>query len=166
MDSELNADEILQIAEDIERNGKAFYASAAAIAKDNNVKKLFLELAEWEARHQKTFKDMRLSIGRAIADALLLDPGSEEGLYLKAAADGHVFTSTGKSPEILLREAGGKVGALLSFAIEREKDSVVFYTAISRATRDEVTREAVDKIVGEEISHIRFLSAMFATVDR
>ncbi len=165
MNSELNADEILQIAEDIERNGKAFYASAAAIAKENKVKTLFLELAEWEARHQVTFKEMRARIGRAVADTLLLDPSSEEGLYLKAVADGHIFTA-GKSPEALLRESGGKVGILLTFAIEREKDSVVFYTAISRAARDESTREAVDKIVGEEISHIRFLSAMFATVDR
>lgn len=165
MNPELNADEILQIAEDIERNGKAFYASAAAIAKDNKVKTLFLELAEWEARHQLTFKEMRTRIGRAVADALLLDPTSEEGLYLKAVADGHIFTAGGKSPEVLLRESGGKVGILLSFAIEREKDSVVFYTAISRAARDESTRGIVDKIVGEEISHIRFLSAMFATVD-
>lgn len=163
MNHEINADEILQIAEDIERNGKAFYASAAAVAKENKVKTLFLELAEWEARHQIIFKEMRMSIGRAVADALLLDSNSEEGLYLKAVADGHIFTAS-KSPEILLRESNGKVSALLTFAIEREKDSVVFYTAISRSTRDEATRDTVDKIVGEEISHIRFLSAMFATL--
>lgn len=166
MIQELNIDEILQIAEDIERNGKAFYASAAAIAQDNRMKTLFLDLAEWESRHQDLFKQMRReSSERDIQEIFLLDSTSEEGRYLKAVADGHIFTQS-KSPEVLLRESGGKMGPLLNFAIEREKDSVVFYTAISRSARDEHTRGIVDKIVGEEISHIRFLAVMFATLDK
>lgn len=165
INEELNIDEVLQIAEDIERNGKAYYAAAAAIASDNKMKTLFLELAEWEGKHQNIFKEMRLACGRDQEAAILLDSSGEEGLYLKAVADGKIFTAA-RGPDALLRESGGKLGVLLNFAIEREKDSVVFYTAISRVARDEKTREIVDKIVGEEISHIRFLSMMFAQIDR
>ncbi len=155
--NQMNVDEILQIAEDIERNGKAFYAAAAAVAKDNNIRKLFLDLAEWEAIHQKTFAKLRAQKESDAVRSIILDSEGEEGKYLKAVANGVVFANL-KSPEVLLEDSDGRLDSLIMFAIEREKDSVVFYTSIGRAVNDRATKDMVDKIVGEEISHIRFLA--------
>lgn len=159
MTNQYNADEVLQIAEEIERNGKAFYAAAAAIASETKSKELFLELAEWEGRHQQTFANIRKNEGRDDSGALLLDPEQEEVKYLKAFAEGKIFSSL-NSPASLADESNHNQLTLLSFAIEREKDSVVFYTAISRSLQDSHTRDIVDKIVGEEISHIRYLTTI------
>lgn len=155
--SQLNMDEVLQIAEDIERNGKAFYASAASVAKDNNFRKLFLDLAQWEAVHQSTFAHLRGRTLKAELDSVKFDVESEEAKYLRAVANGVVFANL-KSPEVLLEEAGGKIDSLIMFAIDREKDSVIFYTSLGKVLTDPAAKEAIDKIVGEEISHIRYLS--------
>ena len=56
----LNAFEVFEIAERIERNGAMFYRKAAEIFFDNaDIRKILLEIAEMEDEHERTFSKMR-----------------------------------------------------------------------------------------------------------
>ena len=54
----LNADEILQIAEQIERNGAKFYIKASGYAIGASSQKLLADLADMESSHEKAFSAM------------------------------------------------------------------------------------------------------------
>ncbi|MFQ5647048.1 MAG: ferritin family protein, partial [bacterium] len=55
MSATYNADEIIEIAENIEKNGARFYQQAARVCTDTNVRELLQELAEMEDRHESYF---------------------------------------------------------------------------------------------------------------
>ena len=86
-----NADEILAMAEQIERNGAAFYRRASEL--HPKAARLFNELAAQEDAHLKTFSAMRANLPDALKEETAYDPQSEAGLYLKALADRRVFVA-------------------------------------------------------------------------
>ncbi len=117
MSFEFNADEILEMAEQIERNGTRFYRKAAELVKDAAVSKLLRDLAAWEDGHERVFTTMRADLAHQEREPMVFDPEHETSMYLRAMADGHVFdmrvdpanTLTGKeSAEDILRMAIGQ----------------------------------------------------------
>ena len=56
MSIDFNADEVFEIAEQIERNGAKFYRTSAKNISDVNNKNFLIQLAEMEDEHEKTFK--------------------------------------------------------------------------------------------------------------
>ncbi len=56
---DFNADEIFEMAEQIEKNGASFYRKSAEAIADTGAKKLLLDLAAMEDEHEKTFADLR-----------------------------------------------------------------------------------------------------------
>ncbi|MFC1736187.1 ferritin family protein [Candidatus Hydrogenedentota bacterium] len=155
-----NADEIFEIAEDIERNGAAFYRRAAeAVAEENSSEgKLFLELAEREDDHEKFFKALRAELTQKEMDSTTFDPDDEGSKYLKAMADGHIF-DTRQDPSKLF-ETQPSMGDILRVAIECEKDSVVFYAGMKRLVPDELGKAKLDGIIDEEVRHVMDLTGL------
>ena len=62
MTFDFNADEIFEMAEQMERNGANFYRDAADNISDGKNKELLLRLADMEVEHEKTFVEMRKSL--------------------------------------------------------------------------------------------------------
>ena len=87
------------------------------------------------------------------------DPGlhldQQKVLYLKAAADSHVFTRH-TNPEELLKTCEGPLD-VLEIALGFEKDSVVLYTAMKDLVPKSLGRETIDRLIQEEISHIAMI---------
>jgi rubrerythrin len=54
MSNEFNADDIFEMAEQIERNGAAFYREAATKTDDPATKEMMLEFATMEDGHEMT----------------------------------------------------------------------------------------------------------------
>ena len=83
-----NADEIFEMAEQIERNGAAFYREAAGITSDADVKEMLLSLAAMEEGHQKTFAQIAIvCIFAQYPDCVKLGCGvirlfAKHGLYI------------------------------------------------------------------------------------
>ncbi len=152
-----NAEEVLQIAVDIERNGQAFYRKAAEVVEGDKARALLLKLAEWEAGHQVLFESLHTDlVGNS--ETFLFDPEDEASLYLQAVADGLVFNSKADVAELL-----GTVTEpveILNRALVREKDVVIFFMAMCEALIDQDLRGQVSDIVKEEMSHVRFLLEM------
>jgi rubrerythrin len=150
MSYDFNADEVFEMAEQIERNGAKFYRDAAKSVKDSSNKDLLLSLSKMEEAHEKTFKSMRSALTQAQKASTVFDPAGEAALYLKALADTRVFFEKKIDTTSMLE--------ILKSAIEAEKDSIVFYLGMKEAVPAAFGQDRIDGIIKEEMGHIRVLS--------
>jgi rubrerythrin len=150
-----NAGEILQIAVDIEQQGQAFYRKAATCFKPGETQKLLLSLADWEARHEITFSEIRDKLAAGLAEADF-DSDGVAARYLQAIAEGKIFKAAEPVEQVF--QAAKEPAAILQIALQREKDSVIFYQAMRELVPPELGREQVEHIIGEEMDHVIFLS--------
>ncbi len=155
-----NADEIFEMAEQIERNGGKFYRAAAE--KFPALRALLLNLAEMEDQHEKTFATMRTELSSVEAQPPVFDPDDQAQMYLRVMADGHVFNVKADPVEQL----AGKDTAedVLKMAIGVERDSIAFYVGLKEAVSRKAGKDKVDAIIKEEISHVVILSRELETL--
>lgn len=158
MVDKINVEELIKVAGNIEKDGQDFYREAAEYATDPEDKKLFTELAGWEEKHYKIFNALLKDVFSAEFDQVL-DVMGEAALYLQAVLGGDIFSGRHSARQIAEDNEQGIIG-IFNFAIEREKDSIIFYTALEKVIDASLARSELDKIVGEEISHVRFLTNM------
>jgi rubrerythrin len=157
-----NADEVFEMAEQIERNGAKFYREAASRTADKNLKGMFLQMADMEDGHLKTFQQMRKELAAQEKEATAFDPYDEAALYLQTMADAKGSEGM-KAPDVKL--TGNESPAeLLEIAIGAEKNSVLFYVGLKDLVSAQAGRDKVEAIIREEVGHVadlkRQLTAM------
>jgi rubrerythrin len=157
-----NADEILKIAEQMERNGTAFYQRAAERF-SGEAKRILLRLADMERTHQEVFATMRRELIDADEGLKAFDPDGDTGRYLAAFADGQIFDLN--ADPVALLGSQDSVRDILAVAVELEKDSVVFYVAFKDAVPESLGKDKVEKIIKEEMDHIILLRGMLSSLD-
>jgi rubrerythrin len=149
-----NADEVFEMAEQIERNGGRFYRAAAE--KFPTVRELLLKLAKMEDDHEKTFADMRAGLSGKETGETVFDPDGQSQMYLRAMADGHIFNPKANPVEKI---AGKDTPEdILKMAIAVERDSVAFYVGLKRSVSQAAGQDKVEGIIAEEIGHVAILS--------
>lgn len=158
MSYDFNADDIFEMAQQIEKNGAAFYTKAAGGISDPENKAMLLELAKMEEQHEKTFGEMRAQLTVKEKESTVFDPEGEAVQYLKALADTRVFFEKTIDPVSML--------AILKEAITAEKDSIVFYLGMKELVPESVGRDKVEGIIKEEMSHIRLLAGKLREQDQ
>jgi rubrerythrin len=158
------ADEIFEMAEQIERNGARFYRRAAQGFTDSRARQQMLDLAAMEDQHEKAFAGMRTELLQQEREPRAPDPYGEAILYVRGMADGHVF-DVGKDPSERLT---GKetMEEILRTAIGLEKDSIVFYLGIKEIVLERLSKQRIDDIIKEEMGHIAVLSQEMAALGR
>ncbi len=82
-----NANEIFEMAEEIERNGAKFYRKAAQNASDKQTKQMLLDMADMEDGHLATFQEMREQLSGQEKGWTIFDPDNQSALYLQVMAD-------------------------------------------------------------------------------
>ena len=150
MSYDFNANEVFEMAEQIERNGAKFYRDAAKSITDSSNKDLLLSLSKMEETHEKTFQSMRSALSAAEKASTAFDPAGEAALYLRALADTRVFFE--KKIDL------SSITEILKSAIEAEKDSIVFYLGMKEAVPESLGQDRINRIIKEEMGHIRMLS--------
>ena len=162
MTTHFNADEIFEMAEQIERNGARFYRRAAQAVGDPGKQKLFFQLVAMEAEHERVFSFMREELSAEEGRGAAFDPDDQTGQYLQAAADGKIF-NVNADPEALF-DIGERltVEDILRAAIGMEKESIIFYLGMKSMVPDGLGKDKIDGIVKEEMSHIGALSMELA----
>jgi len=150
-----NADEVFEVAEQIERNGANFYRRAAQAFTGTDAHQLLTDLASWEEGHERLFADMRKELSQKEQEPVFFDPNNEAVMYLRAMADDHVF-SPKKDPSELLAGGEGLV-EILRKALRFEKDSIAFYLGMRDLVSVELGKEKVARIIEEEKSHVVML---------
>lgn len=147
-----NADEVFEMAEQIERNGAKFYREAAAKTGSQEMKDLFLNMASMEDGHLQTFQAMRQELAEQEKGATAFDPYNEATLYLQTMADGK-GTEGMKSPTEKLT-GNESAQDLLEIAISAEKNSVLFYVGLKDLVTAKAGREKIETIIREEVKHV------------
>lgn len=150
MSIDFNADEVFEIAEQIERNGAKFYRSVAEKITDTGKKQLLTDLAEMEDEHEQTFKSLRSELTQDEKIVTTFDPEGESELYLRALADTRVFYEKEVDTS--------SIEEVLKSAITAEKDSIVFYLGMKDVVPAHLGKQKLDDIIKEEMDHIRLLS--------
>ncbi|MHC4426777.1 MAG: ferritin family protein [Planctomycetota bacterium] len=160
MSIRFSADEILEMAEQIERNGAKFYRLAAKIVKDPDGREVLLELAAMEDRHEEIFASMRAALRGRENEAAVFDPDGEAALHLGAMADAHVFDPKADPSEELDAQISSR--DIMHKAIGREKDAIVFFVGLKDFVCVGADKDKVEAIITEEMSHITLLSSQLA----
>lgn len=144
-----NADEIFEMAEQLERNGAQFYRIAAG-SDSGDSRDLLLRLAEMEDDHVKTFASMRAELSEEEKQPVTADPENQAVLYLQAMVYGKVFNV---DPSATLAGTKG-MEDVLDIAISLEKDSIVFYLSMKEVVPGAAGKDKLDVIIKEELGHI------------
>ena len=156
MSISFNAIEVFEIAERIERNSVKFYLRAAEVISDHDLCQILLSLAEFEKEHEETFANMRKQISNKEWDLITFDPENEMTLYLQTIADSHIFGPK-KDPSEQLKDKE-TADDILKYAIEAEKDSIIFYLGLKNFVPAKAGKDKVDEIIKEEMGHIAELN--------
>jgi rubrerythrin len=150
MSYDFNAQDVFEMAEQIERNGAAFYRRAAGEVTEPEAKRFLQDLAAMEDDHERSFTAMRSRLKEAEKTQTVFDPQSESAAYLKALADTRIFFE--KEIDTTSMQA------ILKAAILAEKDSIVFYLGMKDMVPESLGQARLDEIIKEEMSHINMLS--------
>ena len=157
---DFNADEIFEMAEQIEINGANFYREMADNISELTICRLFLDLAAMEDIHKKVFAEMRANLSDQDRESTLFDPEGESAQYLRALADLRVFSQGVEErftfPDGLAETE--KYRKVFWAAIDREKESIVFYSGLKGLVPEKLGKDKIDDIIQEEMKHLRILS--------
>lgn len=156
MSISFNAIEVFEIAERIERNSVNFYLKAAEAVSDENLSAILLSLSEFEKEHEKIYANMRKQISTKERNITAFDPGNEMALYLHKIADSQIF-NPGKAPAEQLKDKG-TIEDILNFAIQSEKEKIIFYLGLKNYVPTPAGKNKVDEIIQEEMNHIAELN--------
>ena len=158
MSIKFNADEVFEMAEQIERNGEKYYRRAAQGVKEKKSQKFLLQLADMEAQHQQTFAAMRAEVAAAAKEDTVWDPENEAVAYLRAMADSNVFKLSEDPAESLTGKES--LNDIFTKAVGMERDSIVFYLGLRDMVPPRLGRNKVDAIIEQEKGHIVALTRM------
>jgi len=156
----LNADEIFEIAEQIERNGAKFYRAAAE--KASAVRQVLLALAADEDEHLKTFQTMRAQLKSSEQQPDVFDPDGQAQMYLQAMADGHIFDIKADPAEKLTGQETAE--NILKLALDVERDSIAYYVGVKDYVPVKAGRDKVENVIREEMRHIAILNDKLANL--
>jgi rubrerythrin len=149
-----NAIEVFKIAEQIEHNGARFYQKAAGIFDGTQISETFLRLADWEAKHERIFSSMKAQLSDL--NRKLSAAGCEEKMPDPKVMAGLAVFGIRSEPADELSGNEDK-DDVLKRAVEKEKDSIVFYSGLKDFVADNASRDIIDGIIREEMRHINIL---------
>lgn len=154
------ATDIMEIAMRIEENGENFYRFSVQLAKDEEVKKIFQDLAQAEANHRKVFERIFIGLEK---ERLPETYDGEYAAYLHDYVDGNVIFRKDLFEKELSKIRD--VREAVDFAIRRELDSILYYQEI-KGFVPQKDHSAIDKIIEEERSHFKGLSSLLARLSK
>jgi len=150
-----NANEIFEMAEEMERNGAKFYRKAAQNTSDDQTKQMLLDMAGMEDGHLATFQKIREQLTGQEKGWTVFDPDNQSALYLQAMADARGYEGKITPSEELTGSETQK--EILDIALNSEKESVVFYFGLQGLVPVNAGKDKVKAIIIEELSHITTL---------
>lgn len=155
MSLKFNAGEIFEMAKEIELNGAKFYRKVAAKTNSPETKHLLEDMAKMEDGHYEIFQQLSQDLTEEEISETVYDPDDEGILYLKQMADDHGME--GKKSRSQEFTGDEPIEEILRCAIEAEKTSVVFYTALQDLVPQKAGRGKVKNIIKEEMGHLKVL---------
>ena len=148
------ANDIVEVAVRIEENGITFYNFAEKMAKTEDVKKLFADLAAAEAAHKRIFEKLLANIETYTPPERYAGEYAE---YLRNYVDNNIIFTK----EVMDKQLSAVTGTLsaVEFAMQRELDSILYYHEIKNLVPP-AQHETIEQIIAEERKHYAMLLAV------
>ncbi|MDP8263356.1 MAG: ferritin family protein [Candidatus Ancaeobacter aquaticus] len=143
---------IIQLAIQVERNGKFFYDTLAREIDDASVKELFQQLAHAEENHVRTFEDIMEASGTEKEGILQTE---DYYLGMNRLAGNYVFTEENKGAEMAAQIKD--ISQALELAIGFEDQSIEFYTTMKEGFPEDA-QKAIEAIIEQEHMHKKLLT--------
>lgn len=154
----LSAEEIFEMAMQIEKSGYAYYSTIADATSNQGLKELFHYLAGEEQRHYRFFEKLSKEVENF---SITQDDWEQISEYIQATTDSRFFF--GEDKAISLAKKTGDAQEALDVAIGFEKDTLLFFYEIKNATPSH-SQEAAQQIIDEEKRHVTLLSEKKKTI--
>lgn len=154
----LNAADVFETAIRIEHDSAAFYRKAAHLAEEEELRRQLRALADMEEDHAAEFKELKKLLLEPGTKGEWFEPESDAVGYLRAFARDAYFNVTVDASQFFAQQPTKK--DVLSFALERERDSILFYTGIQATIPKKKDREKVEAIILQEMGHVGLLHAL------
>jgi rubrerythrin len=105
---------------------------------------------------------MRKSLPEGAKAETVFDPDDEMAQYIKALADSRVFTNESEAAKYA--KACRSPAEVLRAALQFEKDTILLFEMMKKATKPEWGQAKIDDLIEEEKGHIRKISAMLSKI--
>jgi rubrerythrin len=146
--------EFLEVAIEIEKNGRSFYEFLARQDRSKEVRDVFARLAVREKEHENTYRDIMNRLGGYNPRQQY---AGEHYQYISQLANLSILSAE-QARRILTKKTMTDIEAM-EFGINLEKDSILFYSEI-RGMVPRQDQEFMDVITSEEKKHLSELLYM------
>lgn len=146
--------EIVELGVRIEENGRDFYRTLAEKTKNGASRRIFDYLSGEETKHIIIFKKILEKTEKY--EPAESYPG-EYLAYMRALAEGCVFTQKNKGKEIAQKINGDKEAVAMGIGFE--KDSILFYEGMKKAV-PEYDHKVINELIIQEQQHLNQLSEL------
>ena len=143
--------DIVEMAVRMEQNGYAFYNKALQRAElDNKIRSILTTLRDDEKEHEKIFRALRDKINN---NEIKQNTNWEEAqFYMESIVKTHVFYEPDKA--IQMAQKSENATDLIKYAIQFEKDTILFFYSLSKYVKGQKAEKILDAIINEEMKHI------------
>ncbi len=148
--------DVLEIAVNLEKNGRKFYEEAMVRVKDPTVLDLLRQLRDQELHHLETFRRLRDLHVRDTNVRDVSPRGMED--FVRDSMSGRLL-SWNEKPAI---DGSQSYREILESALEFEQDSVTFFRFMSEMVDGGEEKRVVDLIIREELAHVERLAGQVA----
>ena len=154
MTNKLTPTEVLNIAINQEIGGELFYSIAGEKVEDTILKSLLTRLAHDEKKHVFIFKTMLENISSGELSAFNFDDNVQK--YFSVLID-TIFETDSDEIDRVIEEMKSPLD-ILSYAIQKERDSLHLYFELNMIIKSPETRNIISDIINEEREHFFSLS--------
>jgi len=148
MEKTFSATDIVEIAIEIEKNGRTFYTEFSKKLKEEKAKDFFLYMSEEEADHEKKFKEILSSV---MKHEPCESYSQDYFAYFNAIAQDCIFNDAQELKERFSRVESAR-GAI-DFSIGIEKDSILIYESMKKMVPDK-DKPLIEEIISQEKEHV------------
>ncbi|NLO49233.1 MAG: ferritin family protein [Clostridiales bacterium] len=153
------AEEIVDLAVTIEKEGKEFYDSALAYAKGYKLKEALVFLAREEEKHIAVFRKIGDKLVSTFTPNESYEGEYEE--YLRSIVNSRSF-NVNKAADMVKTLHTDK--DILNFALTFEKDSILIFEEFKAFVNDE-GKDIIKELIEEEKGHIRKIVKVFRELE-
>lgn len=156
--------EIFNLAMDFEAEAVSFYNASAGMTDDPLIRDTFRKLAGMESGHHDKFASLAK---QAWNSGETVEGGDQSirsylGSIVWARRRKASFSRTDAEDLI----SSGNAGRVLQYSIDLEKEAILMYIGLEGMLVNQKSREAVNSIISEEMSHIVILSDILGELRR
>lgn len=154
MGEAFSACEVVELAIQIEENGRDFYLALTDMADDPKVVEIFNYLADAEEKHIAAFRTIFNSTCKHEPEGVYPD---EYFSYMNSLASQYIFTQEGKGAEVAKGVKNYLEG--IDLGIKFEKESISFYEGMKKIIPPESV-DIIDRLIAEEKKHLETLTEL------